>query len=102
MRKAWRFIVSGSIPSRLYAAVTPANVLAATESVIWAVTNSRICAFDRTSTFGGRLNLRPTARSIAGTASATWRPYGPSAAGVLSVHATAIAAAVVRATARYI
>ena len=50
----------------------------ANESVNCFVTNSRTCSFERVSTFGGVLNVSPTAFSIIGTASPTSAAYGPS------------------------
>src|SRR4051812_1711911 len=50
-------------------------------------TNSRTCAFERISTFGGDLNLSPMPFSIIGTACATSAAYGPSYLGFWLSHA---------------
>src|SRR6266511_4834266 len=53
------------------------------------VTNARTWSLDLASTFGGVLNLSPTAASIRGTASETCLPYGPEASAFFSLQANA-------------
>src|SRR2546423_11453659 len=66
------------MPKSLYAASWPARSRTACGSLNCFITNSRTCAFECISIFGGDLNLRPIAFSIMGTACATSAAYGPS------------------------